>query len=461
MTDRIAKIVSVAGVGERAKRLLARLRAHPFRVRDGPADKFNREGPPFGGGLTHRSRWGPIHGPPRCREGPSNETESMKSTETNEEREDTTMSTNKQLRPGGLLFAMLLGLVMSPSAWAATTAGTNITNTASVDYTVATVNQTDITSNTDDFEVDRLLDLNVVVVSTPVNVTPGATARVRAFDVTNQGNAIQDVLLTAVDVVTDDFDEAIAIYVDTDGNNVRDGGDTLASTIDNLAIGGTRRVYLESNINGSRTNGQTDGVNLTAQVAETTGAAIATDDFGNADTQGTVDDVFGDPVTSGDNAADIIRDGFHSDDAYFLVASAEITLAKSSAVITDPVVCTVAGDPTSCIGGSFPKRIPGAVVRYTITVANAATASATADDVVITDGVPANTTYVTDPFGAPTSSLYESADATCNTADTNLTDAVAGDDNGVEAAGNITFGSTSVDLAAGAALTFCYDVTIN
>ncbi len=452
MTNRIAHLVSVAGVGERAKRLLARLRAHPFRIRDGPADKFTREGPPLGCGPPRRSRWGPIHGPPI-------KPRYMKFDSTNEEREDMKMSTHIQLRPGGLLFAMVLGLGLSPSAWAATAADTNITNTASVDYTVATVNQTDITSNTDDFEVDRLLDLNVAAVATPVNVTPGATNQTRAFDVTNQGNATQDVLLTGVDVVTDAFDEAFTIFVD-DGDNIRNGGDTATTTIDNLAAGVTRRVFLDSNINGSRTNGQNDGINLTARVAETTSVAIATDDAGSADLQGTVDDVFGDPVTAGDNAADLIRDGFHSDDVYFLVVAAEITLAKSSAVITDPVICTTAGDPTTC-GGGFPKRIPGAVVRYTITVANAVTASATADDVTITDVVPALTAYVTDPFGAPTSSLYESADATCNTADTNLTDAVGGDDNGVEAAGTITFGSTALDLIAGAARTFCYDVTIN
>jgi uncharacterized repeat protein (TIGR01451 family) len=371
------------------------------------------------------------------------------------------MNINIKLKPGGLLFAMLLSVGLAPSAWAATTAGTNVTNTASVDYVVNTINQTAITSNTDDFEVDRLLDLNVAVVATPVNVTPGATAQVRAFDVTNQGNAIQDVLLTAVDVVTDDFDETITIYVD-DGNTVRDGGDTATTTIDNLGIGSTVRVYLESNIAGTRTNGQDDGVNLTAQVAESVGStAITTDDAANPDTQGSIDDVFGDPASAGDNAGDAVRDGYHSDDAFFLVVAAEVTLAKSSAVITDPVVCTAAGDPSSCLGGSFPKRIPGAVVRYTITVSNAATASAQADDVVITDAVPANTTYVSDPFGAPTSSLYESADATCDTSDTNLTDAVAGDDNGVEVAGTITFGSTALDLAANTSRTFCYDVTIN
>lgn len=133
----------------------------------------------------------------------------------------------------------------------------------------------------------------------------------------------------------------------------------------------------------------------------------------------------------------------------FRVYRAEITLTKSSAVISDPVNGTGAGR----------KRVPGAVVRYTLTVANDAGATATADPVVVTDVVPSATTYVT-------SSLYESTDTTCNTSDTALTDTVNTDrgsyDSGTE---TITFGDTSggtdLVLAPGQSRTYCYDVTVD
>ena len=58
-------------------------------------------------------------------------------------------------------------------------------------------------------------------------------------------------------------------------------------------------------------------------------------------------------------------------------------LTKESAVISDPLN-----------GTTNPKAIPGAVVEYTITLTNTGTADAT--NVVITDVIPADTTYIAD-----------------------------------------------------------------
>src|SRR5690606_21251109 len=109
------------------------------------------------------------------------------------------MSNFKSLiRPGGLAIMALLGLGFSPAAWSATPAGTDISNTVTLDYDVGTVAQTQL-SDTVTFEVDRLLNIEVSAVAANVDVTPGESDAARAFDVTNLGNETQDVSLTVAD----------------------------------------------------------------------------------------------------------------------------------------------------------------------------------------------------------------------------------------------------------------------
>lgn len=475
MSQRIAKIHRVAGVGEHAKRLLVCLRAHPFRVRDGPRDTNQRGALLLGCGPPRRSRWGPIHGPPL-------ETEKKHRSKPSEDREDKTMSINIKLRPGGLLLAMLLTVGLAPSAWAQTAAGTNVTNTASVDYTVGGVNQADITSNTDDFEVDRLIDLTVAERSGSfTSVTPDQTTftTTLAFTITNTGNDTQDILVLAANTAdgtadpfggnNDSWDAqgAIAYYLD-DGDDVFEpgAGDTALPTsgadnyLDEVPSGAIRVVWVEfadipandptNTLNGDPDQNMDNNENAVVSMVGTVragggaaalGAALVNDTDGDA--QGTVENVFGDS----DGPYDGALDAAESDDDAFRVSTAVISITKSSAVISDPIN----GVSVNA------KRIPGATVRYTITVTNGAGA-ATADPVIITDVITStDITYVT-------GTLYESADATCNTSDTLLTDATDGDRGHITGGTNITFGdSTGVDLALAASATrsYCYDVTIN
>lgn len=62
-----------------------------------------------------------------------------------------------------------------------------------------------------------------------------------------------------------------------------------------------------------------------------------------------------------------------------LLTGADLTIVKSSAVVSDPVNLT------------FPKRVPGSVVDYTINVTNPNGALTTVNGIAITDAVPANT----------------------------------------------------------------------
>lgn len=83
------------------------------------------------------------------------------------------------------------------------------------------------------------------------------------------------------------------------------------------------------------------------------------------------------------NVRDQIGDGQHSDTATYIIIGNTINVSKASLVVSDPFN-----------GTNSPIRIPGAVVRYTITVQNQS--GAVASNVIVTDEIPTNTTYVLD-----------------------------------------------------------------
>ena len=119
----------------------------------------------------------------------------------------------------------------------------------------------------------------------------------------------------------------------------------------------------------------------------------------------------------------------------FQVSNAVITISKSSLVTSDPIN-----------GVTNPKRIPGATIRYTITVTNAA-AAATAAAVVVSDAVPGSTAYV-----SPSMTLDAVADPDAN--------AGVGDcDFGITTGNTVTCDFAS--LPASTTRTITYDVTVD
>ena len=125
--------------------------------------------------------------------------------------------------------------------------------------------------------------------------------------------------------------------------------------------------------------------------------------------------------------------GTDTDATHIVLQTApSLTISKSSAVVSDPVN-----------GTSNPKRIPGAVIRYSIGVANAANASGTAESVTFTDPIPNNLTYL------PSTIVIDG---------TAQTDAVDAD--------SASFQSNSVNvspgnIAPGVSHTIRFDATIN
>jgi len=86
--------------------------------------------------------------------------------------------------------------------------------------------------------------------------------------------------------------------------------------------------------------------------------------------------------------------------ALLVAAAPDYSLTKVSAAISDPVNCTIPGDAASCSPVGSQRRIPGAIVEYTLLLRNTGGVS-DPDSVRISDPIPANTSLrVVDIGGA-------------------------------------------------------------
>ena len=314
----------------------------------------------------------------------------------------------------GITAGGLLALASAPQALALTASGTNISNSASVAYSVSSVAQTPITSNTVTIMVDAKVDLTVAGTGGNVNVTPGATAQVLKFTVTNNGNEAFDYALTAVAGTLNFTPTNVAIYVDANANGIYDAGtDTLTSTITNLAAAASKVVFIVSDIPAGATNTQTATYNLKAVAAlANAGGAIPAQ---AADVATTKQYVYAD--AAGSAPGDTTRDITHSASLNYVAVTSSLSITKSSAVIWDPVNLAVS-----------PLHIPGAIMEYTITISNGAS-GATASAIVVTDTLDANLTIAASQQYAAGSSIQITSPnlyAGAATALTNASDADQG-----------------------------------
>lgn len=338
------------------------------------------------------------------------------------------------------VLAALMCLAGMQQAFAAgTIAGTDITNQATLNYTVGGIAQPAQNSNVATFKVDRKINVVVAQVgSVDTSVLPGSINQVTTFTVTNTSNATMDFSLAALNKVggpgpnggTDNFNVAnVRVFVDSNGNGVYDPGVDTAVFLDELAPDTSKTVFVVADVPVGQVNNDLAAVTLTATAADggTPGSLGATSvQTVGADTPGVVDTVFAD----GAGDTDAARDGKFSAASAYKVVTATVSVVKSSAVISDPFN-----------GGTNPKAIPGARVRYTIVVTN--TGGATATAMTLTDSIPANTTYVANTITVGGVAKTDAADA-----------------DGASFAANVvtvTLGS----LASSGTVNVTFDVTVN
>ena len=294
--------------------------------------------------------------------------------------------------------ALVAGVVLSLFAGTASAApvgtpsGTTVSNLATVNYSVNSVAQTAVGSSptgnssgagtATTFLVDTKLVLLVQTIdSADVAVTPGQTGAILVYKVTNNGNSTQGVSFTTVQEAngtanpftggTDNFDPtAIQVFVSKNNTSTYVPANDTASTIPQLASGASNFVFVVSNIPAAQVDadvavealvGQEAAAGASATYGTAPGANITTDQSGSAWTPGTVQTIFADAA----GTDDVANDGKSSSRDAYLVKSAKLTITKTSSVVSDPT------------GDAIPHAIPGAVMKYTITVANSGTTAAT------------------------------------------------------------------------------------
>lgn len=273
-----------------------------------------------------------------------------------------------------LLSVAVLSAITSNTWAAGTAAGTDIDNTATLSYAVSGTNQTPIESSeagnstpgagngsATTFKVDKKIDL-LVTAGSGVNVVPGTTIQPITFTLTNEGNSTEDFSFATTQVSGDNFD---TLNCSTPANVT-------------LAADATQTITVNCDIPA---NDGTTVVNSSTSQVDLKATAVGVTETAGAESANTVDVVFADDTGTATDGAD--RNAQHSAVNTYTVNTADITVAKTSAVTQDPFN-----------GTTNPKRIPGATIEYTITVTNAAGA-ATATGINISDPVPADLENIT------------------------------------------------------------------
>ena len=330
------------------------------------------------------------------------------------------------------LSLVVLSLTLSPSLWAiGTSAGTDITNTATATYNVGAATGLTENSNPVTTTVDELLDVNVVWQDTSnIVVSPGDTNEVLTFLVTNTGNGSDTYSLAGLSTLPgDQFDPSLVdIFLDTNGNGVYDSGtdaqyipgtnDPVLDANDPLLDDIT--VFVVNNIPGGLVDGNLGDSQLTA----TSTLASGTDAPGTVLGTGAGD--AGTEAVVGDSNATA------TDTGTYVVSNVVVSMVKSASVVDQ-------------FGGAQP--VPGAVITYSIVVT--VTGTGTAAALVVSDAVPADTTYNTGTLtlnaGAPL---------------TEIADTDPGEVTG--APGTETVSVTLGDLTSASPVqTISFDVTIN
>ena len=313
--------------------------------------------------------------------------------------------------PRALLALAVAGSLLGASTGALaaageTSAGTFITNLATLNYAVGGTAQAAIGSSeggnvsgagtATQFTVDNKINLSLSELNaTFTAVAPGSIGQATAFTLTNTGNSTQAYALSAANVtatvfgLADTFDvTGFLIYVDANNDGILQTAELNAGAITSvatLARDTSIGLIVTATIPAGQANATQAAISLNA-IARAVGA-VTTPLVEAANTQNGIENVFADPaittaqapgtipVQNGRDATAIAYDAYR-------IAGAILTVTKTSALICDPFN-----------GDVSPKNIPGAIVRWTITVSNGSTAAASATLATIGDSLDTNTTH--------------------------------------------------------------------
>ncbi len=298
-----------------------------------------------------------------------------------------------------LLTAATLATIFANSAFAlGVSAGTNITNSATLSYSAGGVEQPSVTSNTDEFVVDKKIDMVLTTDDTNQTVvTPGQQDRITNYTFVNEGNANQKFKFEVANLATNEEADYNDIKDNEDANNLEieystDGGsnwqalpsDGIVEVNEDTTIKFRVKADIPDPDSTPGTNDAGAGDDNDVMNIELRATAYKSDSSGpeeettGEDTQNSVDVVFADGVddttlgSSNQGKGDTARDGKEVARSGYIIHTPVLSATKTSCVISDPVN-----------GTNNPKRIPGAIIRYMFDIKNSGSADVT--DLNITD----------------------------------------------------------------------------
>lgn len=325
----------------------------------------------------------------------------------------------------GIIAFFAAGFLTAGNAIAAgTPAGTVISNKATVNYVMNASSHT-VNSNTSTIVVNEVLNTTMTWLDAApgVTVTPGQTKRIATMKLTNTGNGSDTYTLSATSSQVTGTNFAplpAAIYLDSNGNGIFDAGvDQLYDPNSNIpALGADKSliIFIQSDIPSTGlVDGQMGSVSVNATSKTGTGSPGA---------------VLSGKGPGGTDVVVGLSGGVSAAVGIYVVSSIAVNIGKTAAIVDQ-------------YGGN--KPIVGATMHYTLRAT--VSGSGTATGVVITDVIPANTTYVPGTLTLNSVALTDALDAD------------AGD------VGGTAIGTVTVRLgnltAASAAQIITFDVRIN
>ena len=320
------------------------------------------------------------------------------------------------------LSVSLAALFFAQSSFAAgangTEAGTVVSNTATLSYSVGGAEQSKITSLDENgnaattFTVDQKVDLTVDGISNLTGIVDTAPSSARSgnkltYKLSNEGNFNQSfkIAVSHLTGTADEFDAGttttvlplaaepcqfeILVGTTTLSGGPYDLTDTPTVTLGTgvTALTGTAPTTSSGTVDKEATievfcsmpnrpeieDGHTSVIDVLATAVDGAGAIMVES---GADVEDAIDVVLADDIRVDSTTDTGKRNAMHADTQTFKIKAPMLSVVKTSKVISDPFN-----------NATNPKRIPGASVEYSITITN--TSESEALDVTITDVIQA------------------------------------------------------------------------
>jgi hypothetical protein len=282
--------------------------------------------------------------------------------------------------------------------------GTAVSNTATLNYSIGSVSQVTIT---DDilFNVDRKLVFSLTRTGTATESIDGNGARIftETYTIQNDSNAPIAIKLPA-SLASSTFavtKNAVAQTI-IDGGYQIDAGDAIPGT-----FGDTLTITVTTTITDADIGTGSVAYDLDITAIEPTGSAIATAGDDITITAAAAEWLEETIQTVGISVdGDLFNSGIlRRESKTYTIEKPDLGLVKTALVIKDPIT----GVWETGVAGKKPKAIPGATIRYTLTVTNSGTANA--EGIVLTDDLnPLIDRLILD--GAPLSSFMYAGTST-------------------------------------------------